>query len=86
MYRKIDEFAQKYKYKVMEWRRAIHSHPELSAQKKNAALAAEVLTDLGLDVQKNVGGHGVVGLLKAGKPGKTVALRADMDALPLQIT
>jgi amidohydrolase len=86
MYRKIEELTQKYNPKVVEWRRAIHSHPELSAQEeKTAALVAEVLAGLGLDVKKNVGGHGVVGLLKGGKgAGKVVALRADMDALPLQ--
>jgi len=84
MYSKIEEFAKKYNPKVVEWRRAIHSHPELSAQEeKTAALVAEALTNLGFDVQKNVGGHGVVGILNGGKPGKTVALRADMDALPL---
>jgi len=87
MYRRIEELASKHNAKVVEWRRAIHKHPELSAQEeKTAALVAKVLTDLGLEVRKNVGGHGVVGLLKGTQPGpaKTVGLRADMDALSMQ--
>ncbi|MCL1874633.1 MAG: M20 family metallopeptidase [Synergistaceae bacterium] len=86
MYSRIEELALKHNPKVVEWRRAIHSQPELSAEEeKTAALVARVLTSLGLDVRVNVGGHGVVGLLKGGKgDGKVIALRADMDALPLQ--
>ena len=85
MYKKIEELAQKYNSKVVDWRRAIHSHPELSMQEeKTSALVAEALSGLGIEVRKNVGGHGVVGLLKGGKPGKTAGLRADMDALPMQ--
>lgn len=85
MYLKIEEFTRKYNAKVVEWRRAIHQCPELSEQEeKTAALVAEVLTGLGIEVRKNVGGHGVVGLLKGGRPGKTVGLRADIDALSMQ--
>ncbi|MDR1378138.1 MAG: amidohydrolase [Synergistaceae bacterium] len=87
MYRKIDELVSKYSAKVVKWRRAIHSHPELSAhEEKTSELVAEVLTGLGLEVMRNVGGYGVVGILKGGKPGlgKVVGLRADMDALPMQ--
>lgn len=85
MYKKIEELSQKYGAKVVEWRRQIHSHPELSMQEeKTAGLVAGELEKLGLEVRRNVGGHGVVGLLKGGKPGKVVGLRADMDALPLQ--
>ena len=85
MYQKIEELTRKYDPRVVEWRRAIHSHPELSAQEeKTADLVAEVLTGLGLGVKKNVGGHGVVGLLEGKKAGKVAALRADMDALPMQ--
>jgi amidohydrolase len=90
LYQKIEELARKFAPKVTEWRRAIHQCPELSAQEeKTAALVAEVLSGLGIEVRKNVGGHGVVGLLKgSGKAdkgaGKTVGLRADMDALPMQ--
>ena len=85
IYRHIEKLAEKYAGKVVEWRRAIHSHPELSTQEeKTSALVAEILTELGLKVEKNVGGHGVVGLLTGKKPGKVAGLRADMDALPMQ--
>lgn len=71
--------------KVTAWRHDIHQHPELGYQeKRTAALVAAHLKSLGIDVQENVGGiPGVVGILKGGKPGPTVALRADMDALPV---
>lgn len=70
--------------RMVAWRRDIHAHPELSGQEERTArVVAEHLRRLGLEVQTGVGGHGVVGLLRGGKPGKTVALRADMDALPV---
>lgn len=69
--------------KLTAWRRTIHMHPELSFQEVNtAALVAQTLADLGLRVQTGVGETGVVGYLGQGPP--TVALRADMDALPIQ--
>lgn len=70
--------------KVVSWRRDIHEHPELSGQEtRTAALVAAHLKQLGLEVQTGVGGTGVVGLLRGGRPGPVVALRADMDALPV---
>src|SRR5262245_21208677 len=71
--------------KVAAWRHDIHQHPELGySERRTAALVAAHLRSLGIDVQENVGGvPGVVGTLKGGKPGPTVALRADMDALPV---
>jgi len=71
--------------KVTGWRHDIHQHPELGyAEKRTAALVAAHLKSLGVEVQENVGGiPGVVGVLKGGKPGPTVALRAEMDALPV---
>lgn len=70
--------------KMVAWRRDIHQYPELSAQEvRTARLVAEHLRKLGLTVKTGVGGHGVVGVLKGGRPGKVVALRADMDALPV---
>ncbi len=70
--------------KVVAWRRDIHEHPELSGQEtRTAALVAAHLRQLGLEVQTQVGMTGVVGVLKGGKPGPVVALRADMDALPV---
>jgi len=70
--------------KVTAWRHDIHSHPELSFQEtRTAKLVADHLRSLGLEVQVGVGGNGVVGILRGGKPGPVVALRADMDALPV---
>jgi len=68
-------------------RRDIHQHPELGFQEtRTAALVASRLKTAGLDVQEQVGRTGVVGRLIGAKPGPTVALRADMDALPMQET
>lgn len=70
--------------KVVAWRRDIHEHPELSGQEERTArVVAEHLRSLGLEVRTGVGGHGVVGVLRGGRPGRTVALRADMDGLPV---
>ncbi len=69
---------------VIDWRRDLHQHPELSnREQRTAALVASELKKLGLEVQTGVAHTGVVGLLKGGKAGKLVALRADMDALPV---
>jgi amidohydrolase len=69
---------------MVAWRRDLHQNPELSGQEtRTARLVAEHLRSLGLSVKTGVGGHGVVGVLKGGRPGKVVALRADMDALPV---
>jgi len=77
--------ADKVESEVIEWRRDIHEHPELSNREfRTAKLVADHLRALGLDeVQTNVAHTGVVGILKGGKPGPVVALRADMDALPV---
>ncbi|WP_138420593.1 M20 metallopeptidase family protein [Aquibacillus sediminis] len=70
---------------LVEIRRDLHMYPELSFQEVNTPKkVANFLQDLGLDVRTDVGGRGVVGYLKGGKPGKTIALRADFDALPIQ--
>ncbi len=70
--------------KVVAWRRDLHEHPELSGEEvRTAALVAAHLRSLGLEVRTNVGGHGVVGVLRGGRPGRVVALRADMDGLPV---
>jgi len=70
---------------VVADRRAIHQQPELGyAETRTAALVAARLRQLGLEVKTGVGGTGVVGLLRGSRPGRTVLLRADMDALPIQ--
>jgi amidohydrolase len=70
--------------KVIEWRRYFHQNPELSNREFNTAKKiAEHLESLGLEVQTGIAKTGVVGLLKGDNPGKVVALRADIDALPV---
>ena len=71
--------------KLIEWRRDIHQHPELGDQEtRTSKLVANHLRKLGLEVHTGVARTGVVGILQGGKPGPTVALRADMDALPVK--
>jgi amidohydrolase len=70
--------------RVIETRRDLHAHPELGFEEtRTAALVAKRLRALGLAVREHVGQTGVVGVLRGGRPGRTVALRADMDALPV---
>ncbi|WP_042351864.1 M20 family metallopeptidase [Bacillus massiliigorillae] len=70
---------------MVELRRYFHQHPELSFHEVHTPKKiAEYLTNLGVEVHTGVGGRGVVGYIRGGKPGKTVALRADFDALPIQ--
>jgi amidohydrolase len=70
--------------KVVAWRRDFHQHPELGNREfRTAKIVAEHLRALGLEVREKVAYTGVVGLLKGGRPGPVVALRADMDALPV---
>jgi amidohydrolase len=69
---------------VIAWRRDLHEHPELGNNEvRTAKLVADHLKALGLEVRERVGKTGVVAVLKGGKPGAVVALRADMDALPV---
>ena len=70
--------------RVVAWRRDIHANPELSNREfRTSELVAEHLHDLGIEVQTGVAHTGVVGVLEGGKPGPVIALRADMDALPV---
>ena len=69
---------------VIEWRRFIHQHPELSNREFNTSkLVAEQLRKLGIEVRTGIAKTGVVGILKGGQPGPVIGLRADMDALPI---
>jgi len=71
-------------YKVIQWRHEIHQNPELSNREFNTAKkVAAHLESLGIEVSTEIAYTGVVGILKGNKPGKVVALRADMDALPV---
>ncbi|QEY22292.1 amidohydrolase [Psychrobacillus sp. AK 1817] len=70
---------------LVDFRRDLHMHPELSHEEvETPKKIAAYLRELGLEVRTEVGGRGVLGFLKGGKPGKTIALRADFDALPIQ--
>ena len=81
----VNKKADQIEQKVIDWRHDIHQNPELGNREiRTAALIAKHLESLGIDVQTNVGVTGVVGILKGDKPGPVVALRADMDALPVE--
>lgn len=76
--------ADKIEPKIVEWRRDIHEHPELAnSEVRTAGIIAKHLESLGLEVRTGVAKTGIVAVLKGGKPGPVVALRADMDALPV---
>ena len=80
----IDRLASEVESKVIEWRRDIHQNPELGNREfRTAAKVADHLRSLGIEVQTEVAHTGVVGVLRGGQPGPVVALRADMDALPV---
>ena len=81
---RMDKTAESLEKKVVAWRRDFHQHPELGNREfQTAAKIAAHLQSLGMDVKTGVAKTGVVGLLKGGKPGPVVALRADMDGLPV---
>ncbi|WP_313570737.1 amidohydrolase [Comamonas terrigena] len=81
----IDTRAKAIEQQLIAWRRDIHQHPEMgNLETRTAALVAAHLRKLGMEVKTGVAVTGVVGLLKGGKPGPVVALRADMDALPVK--
>nr|WP_198783642.1 amidohydrolase [Shewanella putrefaciens] len=70
--------------KVIDWRRDLHQHPELSNREfRTSKIIEKHLKSLGLEVQTGIAHTGVVGILKGGKPGPLIAIRADMDALPV---
>jgi amidohydrolase len=82
--RALRERAQALAEFLVSIRRDIHAHPELGNQEhRTSALIAAVLDELGLQIQRQVGGTGIVATLRGAHPGRTLALRADMDALPL---
>lgn len=91
LHTKADTLASAVEQQVIDWRRHVHRHPELSNREANtAAFVAEHLESLGLDeIRTGIAGHGIVGVLKgraksAGRRKKVIALRADIDALPVK--
>src|SRR5262245_21416793 len=81
---RVDQEVSKVTPALTEIRHHLHQNPELSnREEKTAALIADYLRKLGLEVRTGIARHGVVALLKGGKPGPLVAVRADMDALPV---
>jgi len=80
----VETLASELEEQVIEWRRHIHANPELSNREfETAAMVADHLESLGIEVTTGVAHTGVVGILEGGRPGPVVALRADMDALPV---
>ncbi|MBB2151110.1 amidohydrolase [Pedobacter gandavensis] len=80
----VSKKALSIRQQVIDWRRDLHEHPELGNQEtRTAGIVAKHLKSLGIEVQTGVAKTGVVGILKGGRPGPVVALRADMDGLPV---
>lgn len=80
----IDAESKAVESKVIEWRRHFHQYPELSNREyKTGARIAGFLEQLGIEVKYPVAKTGAIGILRTGKPGPTIALRADIDALPV---
>ena len=81
----IDKLIRDAEPQLLEWRRHLHQHPELSNREvETAKYVADRLRSFGLDPQTGIARHGVVAVLKGGLPGPVVALRADMDGLPVR--
>lgn len=84
MINKINQTIEEHFSEMVEIRRYLHQHPELSFKEyKTAAFIANYYERLGIPYRKNVGGNGVIATLTGGLPGKTIAFRADFDALPI---
>ncbi|MBM7552005.1 M20 metallopeptidase family protein [Thalassobacillus pellis] len=81
----ISGHVQEIKNEIIETRRKLHQNPELSGEEyETSALVQQKLEEYGIPYQTGFAGTGVLGIIKGSSPGKTVALRADMDALPIQ--
>jgi amidohydrolase len=80
----LDELASETQAQVVQWRRWFHENPELSNREFNtSARVARILTEMGLEPQTGIAHTGVVAIIEGGKPGPMVAIRADMDGLPV---
>lgn len=81
----VDALAPEIDARVLEWRRYFHQHPELSNREFNTAkVISKALEDMDMEVWTGIAHTGVVGILKGGKPGPVIAIRADIDALPVE--
>ena len=84
LHARVDKAAEAVLPKVVAWRRDLHAHPELGNREvRTSAFLAEQLRAMGYEVRTGIAKTGVVGLLRGGKPGPVVALRSDIDALPV---
>lgn len=83
LFPRVDQRLNEITNAMIDVRRDLHRHPEVSGQEsRTEGVVASRLRQLGLEVTPGVGGHGVMARLTGGKPGRTVAIRADMDAVP----
>jgi amidohydrolase len=83
----IRDAVQRIESTLVEIRRDIHAHPELGFEEvRTAGLVTRELARLGIAHQSGIGKTGVVGLIEGGRPGPVIAIRADMDALPIEET
>src|SRR5688500_5365265 len=81
----IDAAVAKIESKTIAWRRDLHQHPELGNREvRTAKIIADHLRSLGIETKTGVAHTGVVGVLKGGRPGPVILLRADMDGLPVE--
>src|SRR6476646_6364081 len=80
----VQQLTQPELQQITAWRRDLHEHPELSNREvRTSKLIANELKKFGYEVRTGIAHHGVVGVLKGGKPGPRLAIRADIDALPV---
>lgn len=80
----VESAVEKIEPKCIAWRRDLHQHPELSNREfRTSKIIADHLRSLGMEVKESIAKTGVVGILRGGKPGPVIGLRADMDALPV---
>ena len=81
---RLDRLTAEAQTQVVEWRRWFHQNPELSNREVNtAAYIAEALKEMGIEAKTGIAGYGIVAVIEGGKPGPLVALRTDMDGLPV---
>lgn len=81
----MNETVERRFAEMVEWRRHLHQYPELSyKERETAAFVAEKLESFGIEVRTGLGGHGLIGTVQGALPGRVIALRADMDALPIR--